>query len=160
VRRSLFVAVALAVVALPAEAQEPQYFEPPAFRPHFTFEWDALFRYDNIYHLRFRPDIERGRFEVRPEVGFDFSEKFRIGVRAVADYGTDRNRDNSANFDNYRSRGISVERYYVEARPGDFLIDAGAFGMPLSRPRCCGTTTSRRRESRSPGTPARERARA
>jgi hypothetical protein len=130
VRRSLLLSAALAV-ALPAAGQEPQYFEPPAFRPHFTFEWDALARYDNIYHLRFRPDIERGRFEVRPEVGFQFSEAFRIGVRAVADYGTDRNSDNSANFDNYRSRGVSVERYYIEARPGDFLIDAGAFGMPL-----------------------------
>jgi hypothetical protein len=104
---------------------------PPSFTPHFTFRWDALARYDDIYHLRFRPDIERGRFEVRPEVGFEVSERFRIGVRAVADYGTDQNSQNSANFDNYRSRGVSVERYYIEARPGDFTIDAGAFGMPL-----------------------------
>jgi hypothetical protein len=35
------------------------------------------------------------------------------------------------NFDNYRSRGVSVERYYLEARPGDFVIQAGAFGMPM-----------------------------
>ena len=115
--------------AEPADA--PATATPPAFPPHFTFRWDALARYDDIYHLRFRPDIERGRFEARPEVGFEVSDRFRIGVRAIADYGTDDNSQNSLNFDNYRSRGVSVERYYIEARPGDFTIDAGAFGMPV-----------------------------
>ncbi|MGH9366684.1 MAG: putative porin [Thermoanaerobaculia bacterium] len=129
--RSLLILGGLAG-ALPAAAQPEQPFEPPAFQPHFTFGWDALARYDDIYHLRVRPDIERGRFQLRPEVGFRFSERFRIGVRAVATYGTDENSGNSANFDNYRSRGVAVERYYLEARPGDFLIHAGAFGMPLA----------------------------
>ncbi len=117
--------------ALPADAQEDQPFEPPAFKPHFTLRWDGLARYDFVYNLRVRPDVERGRFQLRPEVGFQFSERFRIGVRAFFDYGTDQNSDNSIYFDNYRSRGIAVERYYLEARPGDFVITAGAFGMPL-----------------------------
>jgi hypothetical protein len=138
-KRALWAALALGLpLSAPAQEppaqqtqQQPQYFEPPAFRPHFTFQWDALARYDKVFHLRARPDIERGRFEFRPEVGYQFSERFRIGVRAVNDYGTDENSQNALNFDNYRSRGVSLERYYVEARPGDFLIDAGAFGLPL-----------------------------
>jgi hypothetical protein len=132
VRTALFAAAGL-VFALAAAAQEPppEATEPPAFRPHFTFQWDALARYDDVYHLRVRPDFDRGRFEVRPEVGFQFSERFRVGVRAVADYGTDHNDTNAINFDNYRSRGVSVERYYVEGRPGDFTILAGAFGVPI-----------------------------
>ncbi len=132
-RRAIRALITLAGLAGPltAAAEEDQPFEPPAFQPHFTFQWDALARYDNITHLHFRPDIERGRFEVRPEVGFQLSERFRLAVRAVGDLGTDQNSDNSANFDNYRSRGASVERYYLEARPGGFVIQAGAFGMPL-----------------------------
>jgi len=118
------------VLSLGAAAAQDAPAEP-AFQPHLTFQWDALARYDNISHLIFRPDISRGRFEVRPEIGFQFSDRFRIAVRAVGDLGTDENSANSANFDNYRSRGVSIERYYVEARPGDFVIDAGAFGMPL-----------------------------
>ncbi len=116
---------------LAAPGQQEQAFEPPAFKPHFTFRWDALGRYDNISHLHFRADIGRGRFEVRPEVGFQFSERFRIGVRGIGSLGTDQNSDNSLNFDNYRSRGAWIERYYLEARPGNFVLDAGAFGMPL-----------------------------
>jgi hypothetical protein len=114
-----------------AAAQEPQYFEAPPEKPHFTFQWDFLSRYDDIYHLRVRPDIERGRFEVRPEVGFQTSDRFRIGVRAVGDLGTDDNAGNLRNFDNYHSRGATIERYYIEAKPGPLTIRAGAFGMPL-----------------------------
>jgi hypothetical protein len=96
-----------------------------------VFAWDALLRYDKIDHLRVRPDIERGRFEVRPELDLVFSDRFRIGVRAVGDYGTDENTQNVRNFDNYRSRGASIERYYLEAKPGRWTIRAGSFGMPL-----------------------------
>ncbi len=112
-------------------AQDSQYFEQPAERPHFAFQWDALARYDSIYHLRARPDIERGRFEFRPELDFVVSDRFKIGARAVGDLGTDRNTDNGPNFDNYRSRGATLERYDVEAKPGPLVIRAGAFGMPL-----------------------------
>lgn len=132
-RRAFRALLVLAGLASPfsAPAEQDQPFEPPAFKPHFTLRWDALARYDNISHLHFRSDIGRGRFEVRPEVGFQLSERFRIGVRGIGRLGTDHNSDNSLNFDNYRSRGASIERYYVEARPGDFVIDAGTFGMPL-----------------------------
>src|SRR5262249_34502991 len=41
------------------------------------------------------------------------------------------NSDNLRNFDNYHSRGASIERYYVEAKPGPVAVRAGAFGMPL-----------------------------
>ncbi len=115
----------------PAPAPEAQYFEPPAEKPHFVFQWDALGRYDSIYHLRARPDIERGRFEVRPELDFVVSDRFKIGARAVGDLGTDRNEDNGPNFDNYRSRGATLERYYIEAKPGPLVLRGGSFGMPL-----------------------------
>ncbi len=118
-------------VAGVARGQEPQYFEAPPEKPHFVFAWDALLRYDSISHLRARPDIERGRFEVRPELDLVFSDRFRIGVRAVGDYGTDENSQNIRNFDNYRSRGASIERYSLEAKPGGWTLRAGKFGMPL-----------------------------
>ena len=105
--------------------------EPAAFQPHFTLQWDFLARYDNISHLVFIPNISRGRFELRPEVGYEFSDRFRIAARGIADYGTDSNSQNARNFDNYRSRGVSLERYYIEAKPGGFMILAGAFGMPI-----------------------------
>ncbi len=114
-----------------AKAQEPQYFQPPSSSSRFVFRWDALARYDSIYHLRARPDIERGRFEIRPELDWEASDRFRIGVRAVGDLGTDSNDQNARNFDNYRSRGATIERYFVEAKPGPVVLLAGAFGMPL-----------------------------
>jgi hypothetical protein len=114
-----------------AAAQEPQYFEEPPPRSRFRLQWEALFRYDLIYQLRVRPDIERGRFEVRPELSFAPSDRFRVAVRAVGSLGTDGNADNARNFDNYRSDGVSLDRWYVEARPGAWTITAGSFGMPL-----------------------------
>ena len=77
-------------------------------RPKFEFRWEALFRYDSIYHLRVRPDIERGRFEFRPEVAFEPSDRWKIAVRAVGNIGTDDNSQNARNFDNYRSDGASL----------------------------------------------------
>ncbi|MGH9316705.1 MAG: putative porin [Thermoanaerobaculia bacterium] len=123
----------LATLAIAAilSAQEPQYFEAPAEKPRLVFAWDALFRYDNISHLRVRPDIERGRFEFRPELDLVFSDRLRIGVRAVGDYGTDTNADNLINFDNYQSRGVLLDRLYLEAKPGPVILFVGKFGMPL-----------------------------
>jgi len=112
-------------------AQEGQFFEQPSEKPRLVFRWDALARYDLIDHLHVRPRIERLRFEVRPELDLVFSDRFKIGVRAIGDLGTDHNEDNARNFDNYRSRGATIERYYVEAKPGSFTIRAGSFGMPL-----------------------------
>jgi hypothetical protein len=119
------------LAAIPAAAQQSEYFEPPAPRARFTFRWEALFRYDSIYHLRVRPDIERGRFEVRPELAFAPSDRFKVAVRGLGNLGTDENRDNARNFDNYRSNGATVDRWYVEARPGAWTILAGRFGVPL-----------------------------
>ena len=96
-----------------------------------VFRWDALARYDLIDHLHVRPSIERGRFEVRPEFDLEFSDRFKLGVRFIGDLGTDHNEDNARNFDNYRSRGAALERYYLEAKPGNWTIRAGSFGMPL-----------------------------
>lgn len=129
--RGAFLLAAGLLAGIPAGAQQPDYFEPPAPRPKFEFRWEALFRYDSIYHLRVRPDIERGRFEVRPELAFVPSDRFRVAVRAVGDLGTDDNSQNSRNFDNYRSDGATVDRWYVEARPGAWTILAGRFGLPL-----------------------------
>ncbi len=115
----------------PGRAQETQFFPAPPEKPHLVFQWDALARYDSIDHLRVRPAIERLRLEVRPEFDLEFSDRLKLGVRAVGDLGTDHNEDNGRNFDNYRSRGASIERYYLEAKPGQATIRAGAFGMPL-----------------------------
>jgi len=125
---------ALLWIVVPARGgaqEQDQYFEEKAAAPRVTFQWDFLARYDSIYHLRVRPDIERGRFEFRPELGVAFSDRLRIAARAVGDYGTDTNDNNSKNFDNYTSRGASLDRLYIEARPGPMTLLAGKFGMPL-----------------------------
>jgi hypothetical protein len=122
---------ALAARGVAQDAQESQFFQPPPDKPHLVFRWDALARYDVIDHLRFRPEIERLRLEVRPELDLEFSDRFKLGARAVGDLGTDHNEDNGKNFDNYRSRGASLERYFLEAKPGRATIRAGSFGMPL-----------------------------
>jgi hypothetical protein len=124
--------IVLAIFSSAARAQEAEYFEPPEkARPHLTFQWDFLARYDHITKLIFRPDIIRGRFEARPEVDLVFSDRLRVGARAVGDLGTDSNANNDRNFDNYRSTGATVERYFVEAKPGPVVFKAGSFGMPL-----------------------------
>ncbi len=129
-RRAFLLAAGL-LAGIPAGAQQADYFELPAPRPKFEFRWEALFRYDSIYHLRVRPDIERGRFEVRPELAFAPSDRFKLAVRAVGNLGTDDNSQNTRNFDNYRSDGASVDRWYAEFRPGAWTILAGRFGLPL-----------------------------
>lgn len=132
VARIVVAVAALWLVGANARAQETeQYFEESAAKAHFTFQWDFLARYDSVFHLRVRPDIEHGRFELRPELGFTVSDRFRVGVRAVGDLGTDENTGNLKNFDNYRSRGVALERYYIEAKPGPVSILAGSFGMPV-----------------------------
>ena len=130
-KRGILLLVLTASGAVPAGAQQTEYFEPPPPRPKFTLKWEALFRYDSIYHLRVRPDIERGRFEFRPEVAFEPSDRWKIGVRALGNLGTDHNDQNARNFDNYRSRGATLDRWYLEARPGGWIVLAGSFGMPL-----------------------------
>jgi len=131
VRRGLGLIATGLLGAASAAAQQTEYFEPPPPRARFTFRWEALFRYDSIYHLRARPDIERGRFEFRPEGAFEPSDRFKVAVRALGNLGTDENRDNARNFDNYRSDGATLDRWYVEARPGAWTLRAGQFGMPL-----------------------------
>ncbi|HEU5248625.1 MAG TPA: putative porin [Thermoanaerobaculia bacterium] len=130
-RRIIVLAVLFVWRSAPLAAQEPEYFEPPPARPKFTLRWEALFRYDSISHLRVRPNIERGRFEVRPELAFAPTDRFKLAVRGVGNLGTDDNRENARNFDNYRSDGAMLDRLYVEAHPGAWTILAGQFGMPL-----------------------------
>ena len=129
--RRAWLAVAALLLGMPAAGQEAEYFEAPAPRPKFTFRWEALFRYDSIYQLRVRPDIERGRFEVRPEVAYEPTDRFKIAVRALGNLGTDDNADNARNFDNYRSDGASLDRWYLEWKPGGWTVLAGCFGLPL-----------------------------
>ena len=129
-RHVLLLMVALCRPA-PTEAQQTEYFEPTPPKARFTLRWEALLRYDSIYNLRVRPDIERGRFEFRPEVAFEPSDRWKIAVRAVGNIGTDDNDQNARNFDNYRSDGATLDRWYVEARPGGWMIFAGRFGVPL-----------------------------
>ncbi|HEY6051888.1 MAG TPA: putative porin, partial [Thermoanaerobaculia bacterium] len=129
--RALLLAAVLSVLSGGAAlCQEADYF-PEEQKPRLVFQWDFLARYDRIEKLIFRPDIFRGRFEARPELDLVFSQRFRIGARAVGDVGTDSNATNDANFDNYRSNGAALERYFVEAKPGPLALRLGSFGMPF-----------------------------
>jgi len=124
------VLTALSGAAALSQQAETAYFTEEQ-KPRLVFQWDFLARYDRIEKLIFRPDIARGRFEARPELDLVFSQRFRIGARAVADAGTDSNSDNDRNFDNYRSNGVALERYFVEAKPGPLALRLGSFGMPF-----------------------------
>ena len=114
----------------PEKPQEQFFQEEPKVR--LDFRWDFLARYDRVDNLIGRPAIRRGRFEARPELDLVVSDRFKVGVRAVGDVATDQNTDNPRNFDNYRSNGASLERWYVEGKPGPFDLMAGSFGMPLT----------------------------
>jgi hypothetical protein len=112
----------------------PQYFEESVFKPHFTFQWDALARYDNVEHWQYHEPIDRGRFMVRPEVDFLFRPDLRLGVRGSFNYGTEPN-DYSRYYgyeDNYVSRGVYVDRYYLQWTPGRWSVEAGAFALPIA----------------------------
>lgn len=124
-------ALAMLFLATLAPAQEPQYFEEPPSKPHFVFLWDFLARYDHIDHFVYYPPINRGRFELRPEVDFVTSDRFRLGVRGVFDYGTEPNSANDLYWDNYVSRGAYVDRYYLFWTPGAWTVRAGAFAQPI-----------------------------
>ena len=128
----LLVGFAALLCAVAARAQEPSYFEEPAAKPRFTFQWDFLARYDNISHIQYYPPITRGRFELRPQVGFATSGNFQLGVRGVFDYGTEPNIDNAFYEDNYVSRGAYVDRYFLLWTPGAWTVQAGAFALPVA----------------------------
>jgi Putative porin len=134
-RASIGLALAVTPAFLASAQQTPQYFEERSTKwtDRFSLRWDFLLRSDSVEHLR-NPligDIGRWRTELRPELGWEASDRFRVGVRAVADLGSDSNATNDRRFDNYRSNGVALDRAYLEARPGNFTILAGQFGMPL-----------------------------
>jgi hypothetical protein len=128
--RGLVLALASVLLVATAAAQDSQYFPEPPAKPKFSLQWDFLARYDRVDHRPYYETTDRGRFELRPEVDFEPSDSLRIGARAVFDYATEP--DSYTEFDNFRSRGASLERYYVLWRPGRFAIRAGRFGMPLA----------------------------
>jgi hypothetical protein len=131
VRDLLAAASLLFLAAASSPAQEEQYFAPETQPVRLLFRWDFFGRYDRIENLVFRTNIYRARFEARPELDLVVSDRFRIGARAVGDLGTDQNTDNTRNFDNYRTTGAALERYFVEGKPGPFDLKVGSFGMPL-----------------------------
>jgi hypothetical protein len=110
--------------------EPPTYFEEPAEKTKFSFRWDFLARYDNVSHYRGYEELQRGRFELRPEILFEPWENFRLGVRAIFDYGTDA--ESIPTQDNYISRWASADRWFVQWTPGGFNIRAGRFAMPLA----------------------------
>ncbi|HYX20781.1 MAG TPA: hypothetical protein VFA98_08050, partial [Thermoanaerobaculia bacterium] len=134
--RSLAAGLLLLAVRALAVAQDaaPLYFEE-ATKPHLTFQWDFLARYDNINHLEdytyYTSIISRGRFELRPELDFVVSPTVKFGVRGVFDYGTEPNYDNALYGDNYVSRGAVVDEYFFQWTPGAWKFQAGAFGIPV-----------------------------
>jgi hypothetical protein len=119
------------LVTAPVFAQDTsnQYFQEQS-RPWFSWGWDFLARYDRVDHRNYYTPIDRGRFEIRPEIDFDPWDTLRFGFRGVFDYGTEA--ENYPQFDNYRARGGTIERYYVLWRPGRFALRVGRFGMPLA----------------------------
>src|SRR5262249_19964670 len=125
-RSWLFLAGVLFAAA--SAAQDTQYFPEPS-KPKLSFQWDLLARFDYVWHRPYTESIERGRFELRPELDFDPSDSLRFGFRAVFDYGTEAY--NYPAFDNFRARGGTPDRYYVLWRPDSFAIRVGRFGMPL-----------------------------
>jgi hypothetical protein len=129
VRQTLGLLAGTLLAAAAARGQEPQYFEEPPARPKFSLRWDFLARYDRVDHWNGYEPMQRGRFELRPEVGFEPTETFRIAVRGVFDYGSEKY--NYPEYDNYESRGAALERYYILWQPGAFSVRAGRFGMPL-----------------------------
>ena len=126
-----FLVVAFAGRLLGQEAQ-PHYEAPPSTEG-FEFRWDALLRYDDIQLARQAPapNIYRWRSEVRPELDWRASDRFRLGVRLLGELSSDSNATNDRLFDNYRSNDAALDRAFLEARPGNFTITAGKFGMPL-----------------------------
>lgn len=118
------------LAATTAAAQEAQYFEEPPAKPKLSWRWDLLARYDQVDHRDYYDTIQRGRFEIRPEIDFDPSESLRFGLRGVFDYGTEP--ETYPAFDNYRARGGYPDRYYALWTPGRFALRVGRFGMPLA----------------------------
>jgi hypothetical protein len=123
--------LSLAVLLLPSgiPAQEDQFFEPQA-ASRWEFRWDALARWDHVWNLP-RPSIDRGRFELRPQLSFHLHDRVEIGVRGVGQLGTDDRAENARSFDNYLSDSVRLDRAFLHAKPGAFTIDAGQFGLPI-----------------------------
>ena len=110
----------------------PQYFEEPAasrtsrsvglpraLRPHRP-------------PATTDPTSSRGRFEVRPEVDFDVSDRFASACAASSTTARRRTPTTRATSTTTSRAGAYVDRYYVAAgRPGAWTMRAGAFGMPL-----------------------------
>lgn len=117
---------------LAAQDATPRYEAPPSAEG-FEFRWDALVRYDDIQLSRQAPapNIYRWRSEARPELDWKASDRFRVGVRLLGELSSDSNATNDRLFDNYRSNNAELDRAFVEARPGNFTLTAGKFGMPL-----------------------------
>ena len=131
--RGIFSLLAVALAArLSGQESAPRY-ETPGSSAGFEFRWDALVRYDDIQLDRQAPvpNIYRWRSEVRPELDWKASERFRLGVRLLGELSSDANSTNDRRLDNYRSNTAELDRAFVEARPGNFTITAGKFGMPL-----------------------------
>jgi hypothetical protein len=112
-----------------AKAQEAQYFQEPERRPLFSYRWDFLARYDRVDHWPYNEPVDRGRFELRPEIDADPLPNLHFGVRAVFEYGTEEYEN--PYYDNFINRGANLDRLYVLWRPGDFSVRGGKFGMPL-----------------------------
>jgi hypothetical protein len=132
--RALIAACVLLAARGLARAQEapPQYFEEPQVKPHLVFQWDALARYDNVEHWGGFEPIDRGRFEVRPQLDLVLTPELRFGVRASFNYGTLPNEYNALYEDNWVSRAAYLDRYFVSWTPGAWTFQGGAFALPVA----------------------------
>jgi hypothetical protein len=135
---AVILVVTAALAALPAQGDDsgsgPEIYQAPPSTGSLDFHWDALVRYDAIQLNRQAPsakNIYRWRSEVRPELDWRASDRFRLGVRLLGELSSDSNATNDKRFDNYRSNDARVDRFFVEARPGNFTLLGGQFGMPF-----------------------------
>jgi hypothetical protein len=133
-RKAAAIAAAFfAAAARLTAADNPTEPAAPPSPSGLEFRWDALLRYDDIELSRVAPipSIYRWRSEVRPELDWSATDRFRLGLRLLGELSSDSNRTNDRRLDNYRSNTAAVDRAFVEGRPGNFTLTAGLFGMPL-----------------------------
>ena len=101
--------------------------------PHFTLQWDFARALRQRRALAVPPAIERGRFEVRPEVDFAlFADLPRRRAR-VFDYGTEPNELQRVLRGQLRSRaGPTSIATTSRGRPAPWTFQAGAFALPVA----------------------------
>ena len=133
-----------------SDARTPQYFEEPALRPHLLVPAGTSSRGTTASSTgRLHEPIDRGRFELRPEIDFASAPDLRVGVRGIFDYGTEeRVQRLSTRTTTCRAARTSTATTSCGRRaPG--RVRGGGFAMPIAASEMLwDKSTSRRRAAR------------